>query len=83
MHLARFPRVQLGHFATPLEKLENLTREDAIFPDPGYCCNGMAGMIGLINKCMLKKGENVVFIHTGGTAVSAAYEHLFSKQSAA
>lgn len=26
MHLARFPRVSLGHFPTPLEKMENLTR---------------------------------------------------------
>lgn len=26
MHLARFTRVSLGHFPTPLEKLENLTK---------------------------------------------------------
>ena len=26
MHLARFGRVSLGHFPTPLEKMENLTK---------------------------------------------------------
>ncbi len=60
-----------------------LAREEGIFLDPVYSGKGMAGMIGLINKGILKKGENVVFIHTGGAAALAAYEHLFSKQSAA
>jgi L-cysteate sulfo-lyase len=26
MHLARFPRVSLGHFPTPLEPLDNLSK---------------------------------------------------------
>ena len=26
MHLSRFPRIRLGHFPTPLEPLDNLTR---------------------------------------------------------
>jgi L-cysteate sulfo-lyase len=57
-----------------------LASEEGIFLDPVYSGKGMAGMIGLVEKGILKKGETVVFIHTGGSAALFAYEHLFSKQ---
>lgn len=57
--------------------------EEGIFLDPVYSGKGMAGMIGLINKGVLKKGQTVVFLHTGGSAGLFAYSHLFSKQHAA
>jgi L-cysteate sulfo-lyase len=66
-----------------VDAISMLAREEGIFLDPVYSSKSMAGMIGLINKGILKKGENVVFIHTGGAAALPAYEHLFTKQTAA
>jgi L-cysteate sulfo-lyase len=36
--------------------------------DPVYTGKGMAGFLDLIRKGMYKKGQNVVFLHTGGSA---------------
>tara|TARA_R110000787_G_scaffold63333_2_gene142657 strand:+ start:2048 stop:2446 length:399 start_codon:yes stop_codon:yes gene_type:complete len=63
-----------------VDAISLLASEEGIFLDPVYSDKGMAGMIGLIEKGVLKKGETVVFIHTGGSAALFAYEHLFSKQ---
>jgi len=66
-----------------VEAISLLAAEEAIFLDPVYSGKGMAGLIGLIRKGVLKKGETVVFIHTGGSAALFAYQHLFSRQKAA
>jgi|SRR5690625_764411 len=50
---------------------------DAILLDPVYSGKGMAGLIDLIRKGHFKKGENIVFIHTGGTVGLYAYRHIF------
>ncbi|MBS9717549.1 D-cysteine desulfhydrase [Pseudohalocynthiibacter aestuariivivens] len=63
-----------------VDAISLLAAEEAIILDPVYSGKGMAGMIGLIQQGVLKKGETVVFIHTGGSAALFAYEHLFSKQ---
>lgn len=71
-------------YGQPTDKMVDaislLAAEEGIFLDPVYSGKGMAGMIGLIEQDILKKGEMVVFIHTGGSAALFAYEHLFSKQ---
>lgn len=66
-----------------IDAISLLAAEEGIFLDPVYSGKGMAGMIGLIRNGTLKKGETVVFIHTGGSAALFAYQHLFSRQSAA
>lgn len=66
-----------------IEAVSMVAQEEGIFLDPVYSGKGMAGMIGLIRQNVLKKGENVVFIHTGGSASLFAYQHLFSGQKAA
>lgn len=66
-----------------VDAISLLAAEEGIFLDPVYSGKGMAGMIGLINKGVLKKGQTVVFLHTGGSAGLFAYSHLFSKQHAA
>ena len=63
-----------------VDAISLLAAEEGILLDPVYSGKGMAGMIGLIQNRVLKKGETVVFIHTGGSAALFAYEHLFSKQ---
>jgi L-cysteate sulfo-lyase len=44
--------------------------------DPVYSGKGLAGMIDLIKKDQLKKDENIVFIHAGGSAGLFAYHDL-------
>jgi len=66
-----------------VDAISILAAEEGIFLDPVYSGKGMAGLIGLIRNGTLKAGENVVFIHTGGSAALFAYQHLFSKQRAA
>lgn len=66
-----------------VDAISLLAAEEGIFLDPVYSGKGMAGMIDLIRKGILKKGQNTVFIHTGGSAALFAYPHLFSKQKSA
>ena len=49
------------------EAVSLVARKEGIFLDPVYTGKAMAGLIDLIRKGELKKGENVIFIHTGGT----------------
>ncbi len=63
--------------------IQLLASEEGIFLDPVYSGKGMAGLIGLVRDGVLKQGENVVFIHTGGSAALFAYRDLFSRQRAA
>jgi 1-aminocyclopropane-1-carboxylate deaminase/D-cysteine desulfhydrase-like pyridoxal-dependent ACC family enzyme len=37
----------------------------------------MAGLIGLVRKSFFHASDQVVFIHTGGSAALFAYESLF------
>ncbi len=56
-----------------IEAITMLARHEGILLDPVYSGKGMAGLIDLIRKGVFKKGENVVFIHTGGSAALFAY----------
>ncbi len=59
-----------------------LAQTEGILLDPVYSGKGMAGLIGEIRKGTFSKDENVVFLHTGGSAALFAYEALFSNQAA-
>lgn len=50
---------------------------DGILLDPVYSGKGMAGLIGLIRSGTFGKGDNVVFLHTGGSAGLFAYGSAF------
>ena len=60
------------------EAVTMLARTEAILLDPVYSGKGMAGLIDLIRKGYFKKGENVVFLHTGGAVALFAYQALFA-----
>ena len=64
---ARSQRVQWREFGS-----------EAILLDPVYSGKGAAGLIDLIRKGHFKKGERVVFLHTGGAAGLFAYTSAFS-----
>ena len=55
-----------------------LARTEGILLDPVYSGKGMAGLIGEIGKGTFSKDDNILFLHTGGTAALFAYEALFS-----
>jgi L-cysteate sulfo-lyase len=72
-------------FSTPgsLDAIQMLARLEGILLDPVYTGKGMAGFIDLIHKGMFKKGQNVVFVHTGGSVGLFGYidDFGFSRSS--
>ena len=61
-----------------IEATELLARQEGILLDPVYSGKGMAGLIDLIRKGEFRKDENIVFLHTGGSAGLFAYRKTFS-----
>ena len=57
-----------------LEAIELTARCEGILLDPVYSGKGMAGLIGLVRSGFFQPGQNVVFLHTGGSAALFAYE---------
>ncbi|WP_438464908.1 D-cysteine desulfhydrase [Marinomonas sp. PE14-40] len=50
---------------------------EGILLDPVYTGKGMAGLIDYCQNGRIKKGENVLFIHTGGSQGLFAYREIF------
>ena len=61
-----------------IEAVQLLAREEGILLDPVYSGKGMAGLIDLIRLGKFGKDENVVFLHTGGSAGLFAYRKTFT-----
>ena len=61
-----------------IEAIEMFARLEAILLDPVYSAKGAAGLIDLIRKGHYKKGERVVFLHTGGSVSLFGYLSDFS-----
>ena len=55
-----------------------LARLEGLLFDPVYSGKGLAGMIDLIGSGEFKNAENIVFIHTGGSAGLFAYRDRLS-----
>ena len=51
-----------------VEAVHLLAQQEGILLDPVYSGKAMAGMIDLIRKGVLTRGETIVFLHTGGAA---------------
>jgi len=54
-----------------------VARTHRILLDPVYSAKGMAGLIDLIKKGFFKKGQNIVFLHTGGSVGLFGYTNAF------
>ncbi|MGE4609225.1 MAG: D-cysteine desulfhydrase [Myxococcota bacterium] len=54
---------------------------EGILLDPVYTGKAMAGLIGLIRAGVYRRGETVVFVHTGGSAGLFAYRDALTGQS--
>jgi L-cysteate sulfo-lyase len=60
-----------------VEAVKLLARTEAILLDPVYSGKGMAGLIDLVRKGHFRKTDNVVFLHTGGSAALFGYPDIY------
>jgi L-cysteate sulfo-lyase len=60
-----------------LEAIRMFAELEGILLDPVYSAKGAAGLIDLIRKGHFKKGERIVFLHTGGAAGLFGYDFAF------
>lgn len=60
-----------------LEAVRLVASQEAILLDPVYSGKGMAGLIALVRSGHFKKGQNIVFIHTGGATGLFGYRDIF------
>ena len=68
--------------ASTIESIRMLARLEGILLDPVYSGKGMAGLIDLARKGFFRKGQNVVFVHTGGSAALFGYVSSFALDDA-
>jgi len=61
-----------------IEAIKMFARLEGVLLDPVYSGKAAAGLLDLIRKQYFKKGEQVVFIHTGGSAALFAYLSAFN-----
>jgi L-cysteate sulfo-lyase len=60
-----------------LEAIDVFARLEGILLDPVYSGKGAAGLIDLVRKKYFKRGQKIVFIHTGGAIALAGYLNSF------
>jgi D-cysteine desulfhydrase len=56
-----------------VEAVNLMAKTEGILLDPVYTGKAMAGLIGLSREGYFKKGENLLFVHTGGSPGLYAY----------
>jgi len=60
-----------------VEAVKMMAQYEGILLDPVYAGKGFSGLVDLIRKGHFKKGENVVFLHTGGSISLFGYPNVF------
>ncbi len=65
-----------------IEAVTMTARLEGILLDPVYSGKGLAGLIDLCRKGHFKKGQKIVFLHTGGSVALYGYMHAFKDLSA-
>jgi L-cysteate sulfo-lyase len=70
------PAYGVAHEAT-IEAIKLGARFEGLVLDPVYSGKGLAGLIALVRSGRWTKGQDIVFIHTGGAPSLFAYRHLF------
>jgi L-cysteate sulfo-lyase len=63
-----------------MEALELVARTEGILLDPVYSGKAMAGLVDLIRKGQYAKGQNIVFLHTGGAVGLFGYVHGWAER---
>ncbi len=62
-----------------VEAVRLLARVEGLVLDPVYTGKAMAGLIDLVQRGELRRGQTVVFIHTGGLPALFAYRDTFAE----
>lgn len=60
-----------------IDTIKFLAKHEGIFLDPVYTSKAFTGLLMDIKNSIIKKGEKVLYIHTGGTPGIFAYEQYF------
>jgi L-cysteate sulfo-lyase len=60
-----------------IEAVTMVARAEGILLDPVYSGKAMAGLVDLIRRGHFRKGQKVVFLHTGGAVGLYGYLHAF------
>jgi L-cysteate sulfo-lyase len=60
-----------------VEAIKMFAELEGLLLDPVYSGKGASGLIDLIRKGFFKKGQRVVFLHTGGSASLFGYMNYF------
>lgn len=58
-----------------VEAVRLLARLEGVLLDPVYSGKAMAGLIGLVRQGAFKRGQTILFVHTGGAPALYAYQH--------
>jgi D-cysteine desulfhydrase len=59
-----------------IDAVRLLARSEGVLLDPVYTGKAMAGLIDLVRRGAFKKGEHVLFLHTGGAPALYAYQSV-------
>jgi L-cysteate sulfo-lyase len=60
-----------------MQAIKMFAQLEGILLDPVYSAKGAAGLIDLCRKGEFRKGQNIVFLHTGGSAALFGYSDAF------
>lgn len=61
-----------------VEAVRMLARLEGVLLDPVYTGKAMAGLIGLVRRGEFKRGQRVLFVHTGGAPALHAYSTVLA-----
>ena len=72
-------------YSLPTDSMVNavklLAQTEGILLDPVYTGKAMAGLLDLIAKGFFRKGQKILFVHTGGSPALYAYQHYFNLET--
>lgn len=60
-----------------IEAIKLLAKSEGIFLCPVYTGKAMSGLINYVEKGIIKKGDTVIFLHTGGMPLVHAYYNKY------
>jgi D-cysteine desulfhydrase len=62
-----------------IEAVRMLASLEGVLLDPVYTGKAMAGLIGQVREGRWKTGQNILFVHTGGSPALYAYRPVLAK----
>jgi D-cysteine desulfhydrase len=62
-----------------VEAVRMTARTESVLLDPVYSGKAMAGLIGLVRRGVFKRGQRVLFLHTGGSPALYQYQSVLQQ----